>query len=126
MLGGQAQPLPAVMAAICEVHSYPPSVTSTPLKNVMTRLSLVTLAVLLAPGLESAVSAQRSLPSAVVAPIAAVRQSEAQVREMPLEKRPNRLGHFYGNTIRRRKAGSFFVNRKHSDRPLARYFYIAR
>lgn len=58
--------------------------------------------------------------------VVAVRQSESVVREMPLEQRPNRLGHFYGNNVRRRQQGTLFVNRKHTDRPLARYFYIAR
>jgi len=71
-----------------------------------------------------------ALPAAVVAPVvapvAAVAQSEAEVRSMPLEKRPNRFGHFYGNTIRRRQQGTLFVNRQHSDRPVARYFYLAR
>lgn len=25
-----------------------------------------------------------------------------EIRAMPIEKRPNRIGHFYGNTVRRR------------------------
>ena len=45
---------------------------------------------------------------------------------MPLHQRPNRIGHIYGNTIRRRHYGTLFVNRMHSDRPLARYFYAPR
>ncbi len=60
----------------------------------------------------------------VVAPVTGVLAAEAQVRELPLLERPNRLGHFYGNTIRRRHYGTLSVNAKHTERPLARYFYI--
>lgn len=57
---------------------------------------------------------------------ARVSDSEQAVREMELLERPNRIGHFYGNTVRRRHYGSLVVNSRHSERPLARYFYIAR
>ena len=60
----------------------------------------------------------------VVAPVTGALSAEAQVRDKPLLERPNRLGHFYGNTVRRRHYGTLNVNAKHSDRPLARYFYI--
>ncbi|QDT67424.1 hypothetical protein MalM25_03220 [Planctomycetes bacterium MalM25] len=58
--------------------------------------------------------------------LATVRQGEAAVRELPIHERPNRFGHFYGNTVRRRHHGTLFVNRMHSDRPLARFFYAPR
>lgn len=60
------------------------------------------------------------------APTPGVLAAEAEVREMPILERPNRLGHFYGNTVRRRHYGTLVVNRQHSDRPLARYLYVAR
>ncbi|TWU00690.1 hypothetical protein Pla108_16420 [Botrimarina colliarenosi] len=60
------------------------------------------------------------------APVAAVLASEAEVRSLPLHERPNRLGHFYGNTVRRRHYGTLVVNQRHSDRPVARYLYLAR
>lgn len=92
----------------------------------MTRRSLaIVVALLFAPYFQTPAVAQRA-QTAAPSPVVAVRQSESQVRSMPLEQRPNRLGHFYGNTIRRRKTGSLFVNRQHSDRPMARYFYMAR
>lgn len=33
---------------------------------------------------------------------AAVELTRAEIRSMPLDQRPNRRGHFYGNTVRRR------------------------
>lgn len=78
-----------------------------------TKLTIV-LALLAAPELATAQSA-----------ISRVRESEAAVKEMPLIERPNRIGHFYGNTVRRRYYGTLVVNRMHTDRPLARYFYRA-
>lgn len=78
--------------------------------------------------ISSAASAQNrvlSVAPVVTAPTAVI-ESEAAVRAMPLHERPNRLGHFYGNTIRRRHHGTLNVNRMHSDRPIARYLYIAR
>lgn len=62
----------------------------------------------------------------VTAPIASVRQSEAAIRQQPLLERPNRFGHFYGNTIRRRHYGTLNVNRGRTSRPLAQYFYLGR
>lgn len=59
-------------------------------------------------------------------PIARVRASEAEVRSKPLLERPNRIGHFYGNTVRRLHYRTFAVNRRHTDRPVARYFYVTR
>ncbi len=59
-------------------------------------------------------------------PLAGVAQSEAQVRSLPIHQRPNRFGHFYGNTVRRRHYGTLVVNTRHTDRPVARYFYMAR
>lgn len=64
------------------------------------------------------------LVAPVVAPVTGALAVEAQVRGQPLLERPNRLGHFYGNTVRRRHYGTLMVNAKHSERPLARYFYI--
>lgn len=58
--------------------------------------------------------------------VATIRQSEVAIRQMPIHERPNRIGHFYGNTVRRRHHGTLFVNRMHSDRPLARFFYLPR
>jgi hypothetical protein len=59
-------------------------------------------------------------------PLAAVRASETAVRAMPMEERPNRLGHFYGNSIRRAQQGRLCVNCGQTDRPLARYLYMSR
>ncbi|MEO0530202.1 MAG: hypothetical protein AAF266_06440 [Planctomycetota bacterium] len=86
------------------------------------QLSIVT-ALLLAG---SSVEAQTLAPTRGPGVVANVRESEAAVRAMPIEQRPNRIGHFYGNTVRRRHHGTLFVNRQHTDRPVARFFYIAR
>lgn len=59
-------------------------------------------------------------------PIERVRESESEVRSMPIEQRPNRLGHFYGNNVRRLHHRTLFVNAKHADRPFARYLYVSR
>ncbi len=63
---------------------------------------------------------------AVVAPVGQIRQSEQAIKQLPIHQRPNRFGHFYGNTVRRRYYGTLNVNRMHSDRPVARYFYLPR
>lgn len=91
----------------------------------MNARTLATLAIVTILGADAQLAhAQSAAP--VVAPVAAVRRSESAVRQMPIEKRPNRFGHFYGNTVRRRKSGTIFVNRNRTDRPIARYFYLAR
>lgn len=93
--------------------------------------TLRTLAVAAALSLSSSVVEAQS-PVAALEPVpplgaaGAARQGESAVRAMPIEQRPNRLGHFYGNNVRRRHHGTLFVNRKQTERPLARYFYIAR
>lgn len=86
--------------------------------------SIATLA--LVGAMTTVVSAQApaSPAAAVASPVTGVFAAEAEVRDKPLLERPNRLGHFYGNTIRRRHYGTLNVNAKHSDRPIARYFYI--
>lgn len=43
-------------------------------------------------------------PSSVQA--ASRTMTRREIRAMPIEKRPNRLGHFYGNTVRRRHGRS--------------------
>jgi len=58
--------------------------------------------------------------------LGSVQVSETAVRAMPLEERPNRLGHFYGNSIRRAQQGRLCVNCGQTDRPLARYLYVSR
>ncbi|QDV76389.1 hypothetical protein [Botrimarina mediterranea] len=86
-------------------------------------LALVSAVATIAPA-QAPASPAAAVVAPVVAPVAGALSAEAQVREQPLLERPNRLGHFYGNTIRRRHYGTLMVNAKHSDRPLARYFYI--
>jgi hypothetical protein len=76
-----------------------------------------------APAVAAAAPAATT-PAAGSNPVTGVLAAEAKVREQPLLERPNRLGHFYGNTIRRRHYGTLNVNAKHSDRPVARYFYL--
>lgn len=96
----------------------------------MTRQRVAILAALLiAPCCSTRAAAQAAVsavPAVVAAPVVAFRRGESQVRQMPLEQRPNRLGHFYGNNVRRRQTGTIFVNRQRTDRPVARYFYLAR
>lgn len=86
--------------------------------------TIATLA--LVGAMTTVVSAQApaSPVAAATAPVTGVLAVEAQVRDKPMLERPNRLGHFYGNTVRRRHYGTLNVNAKHSDRPIARYFYI--
>ncbi len=55
-----------------------------------------------------------------------VRSSEAEVREMALPERPNRLGHVYGNNVRRLQQRTLCVNCGKSERPLRRYMYLTR
>lgn len=45
------------------------------------------------------------------------------VRAIPIEQRPNRLGHIYGNTYRRAYYGRVFVNQGRFQRPVATYLY---
>lgn len=77
-----------------------------------------TTLVLATLGLASPAAAQQATTR-----LGAVRQSEQAVRSMPLESRPNRLGHFYGNNVRRLRHGTLCVNCGKTDRPLARFFY---
>lgn len=51
-------------------------------------------------------------------------RAERRVWSMPLERRPNRLGHFYGNNVRRLRSGRWLVNYGRYDRPVARYLYM--
>ena len=71
-------------------------------------------------------AAPQAFPAQAQTRLNAIRESEAAIRQMPLHQRPNRIGDIFGNTIRRRHYGTLFVNRMHSDRPLARYFYAPR
>ncbi|MEO1497304.1 MAG: hypothetical protein AAFV43_09155 [Planctomycetota bacterium] len=48
---------------------------------------------------------------------------EAIVRSQPMMERPNRVGHFYGNTARRLHHGRLCVNCGVYQRPLARFLY---
>lgn len=59
-------------------------------------------------------------------PINQVRVSEEAVKRLPLSKRPNRIGHFYGNTVRRLEQGKLCVNCGKHARPVARYLYVTR
>lgn len=82
--------------------------------------------------LSTVVAASAQLPvvspvvEAAAAPVGQIRQSERAIKQLPIHQRPNRLGHFYGNTVRRRYYGTLNVNRMHSSRPIARYFYLPR
>ncbi|MEN0110442.1 MAG: hypothetical protein AAF805_07950 [Planctomycetota bacterium] len=82
------------------------------------RLVVLTLATLAA----TPAIGQRDAPD----PLTRVLASEAEVRATPMLERPNRIGHFYGNTVRRLHYRTLAVNRRHSDRPVARYFYVTR
>jgi hypothetical protein len=86
--------------------------------------TIATLALVGAMSTVASAQAPASPVAAATAPVTGVLAVEAEVREKPLLERPNRLGHFYGNTVRRRHYGTLNVNAKHSDRPVARYFYI--
>lgn len=86
--------------------------------------TIATLALVGAMTTVASAQAPASPAAAVTAPVTGVLAVEAEVRDKPLLERPNRLGHFYGNTVRRRHYGTLVVNSKHSERPLARYFYI--
>ena len=46
------------------------------------------------------------------------------VKQMPLECRPNRLGHIYGNNVRRIQQGKLCVNCGRYPNPVLRFFYI--
>lgn len=76
--------------------------------------------------LAALLAAPLAVPAQAQTRLGAIRESEASIRQMPIHQRPNRIGHIYGNTVRRRHYGTLFVNRMHSDRPLARYFYAPR
>lgn len=87
--------------------------------------SIVVALVLAAP---TAAPAQLGLAQSAVAPSRVsldgpVAVAEREVKTLPLLERPNRLGHFYGNTVRRLHHGRLCVNCGAYDRPLARYLY---
>jgi hypothetical protein len=86
--------------------------------------TIATLALMGAMSTVASAQAPASPVAAVAAPVTGALAVEAEVRAKPMLERPNRLGHFYGNTVRRRHYGTLNVNAKHSERPLARYFYI--
>ena len=50
--------------------------------------------------------------------------AELAVKQMPLECRPNRLGHIYGNNVRRIQQGKLCVNCGQYPNPVLRFFYI--
>ena len=81
--------------------------------------STITLA--LAAPLVAVLTLDRAAAQQVVQQIASAEQA---VQEQPLLDRPNRLGHFYGNTVRRAHHGRLCVNCGQSDRPMRRYFYL--
>jgi len=47
-------------------------------------------------------SAFWSVPAPVLADSVARTMTRDEIRSMPILERPNRFGHFYGNTVRRR------------------------
>lgn len=53
-----------------------------------------------------------------------VAAAERQVQNLPMLQRPNRLGHFYGNTVRRLHYGRYAVNQGRYRAPVRRYFYL--
>lgn len=55
-----------------------------------------------------------------------IRQAEQQVWSRPLPSRPNRLGHFYGNNVRRMQQRVLCVNCQRYNQPVLRYFYVPR
>ncbi|MEN1681246.1 MAG: hypothetical protein AAGJ46_16785 [Planctomycetota bacterium] len=65
-------------------------------------------------------------PSATAAESPDIRTAEQQVWTRPLPSRPNRLGHFYGNNVRRMQQGVICVNCQRYNQPLLRYFYVPR
>lgn len=83
----------------------------------MPAVAKITAAVaLLAAGLAPAAAGAVTLDQIIAA--------ERAVKKMPLECRPNRLGHVYGNNVRRVQQEKVFVNRGRYERPVARFFYI--
>ncbi len=53
-----------------------------------------------------------------------VRDDWQSVQSVPLENRSNRLGHFYGNNVRRVQQRKVMVNAGTVDQPLRKYFYV--
>jgi len=49
---------------------------------------------------------------------------EQAVAQMPLLERPNRLGHIYGNNVRRLYYGRLVVNSPRYRQPVRRFFYL--
>lgn len=62
-----------------------------------------------------------SLDASLAAP---VRAGEAEVRAMPMLERPNRIGHVYGNNVRRLRHGRLCVNCGFAERPVRRFLYL--
>ena len=58
-------------------------------------LNRIVIALLLATGLFAAVETAEARTA----------NERAAIRQMPINSRPNRPGHFYGNTVRRRHHG---------------------
>lgn len=86
-----------------------------------TRSQLRTALLILAPLAGCLLS---TAPTAAQVSFERIVASEQAVRSMPLERRPNRLGHFYGNNVRRVYYGRWFVNRGRYARPVTRFFYV--
>lgn len=49
---------------------------------------------------------------------------ERAVKQMPMNERPNRLGHVYGNNVRRIEHQRVFINAGRYEKPMLRYLYI--
>lgn len=74
--------------------------------------ALLIAAVLAVPGVASAIN------------FAQIAASERAVKQMPLEARPNRLGHVYGNNVRRVYYGKWCANCGRYPEPVRRFFYL--
>ncbi|MEM6655902.1 MAG: hypothetical protein AAF596_08880 [Planctomycetota bacterium] len=73
----------------------------------------------------AAVSAASLLPASTAdAFVGRAIAQERAVRRMPLEQRPNRFGHVYGNQVRRRQAGRIVINSSDVRVAAWRYFYL--
>ena len=74
-----------------------------PRSPLMTRLSkiVLTATLILLAGLPTTAAFAIGLSSA----------QRSAIRSMPIEKRPDRFGHFYGNAVRRRARGEAIFQR---------------
>ena len=52
------------------------------------------------------------------------RAKEKAIKSMPIECRPNRLGHIYGNNVRRLHYGRLCVNCGRYEKPVQRFFTV--